>query len=150
VLVISGVTTCVCWLVADIPPQIGGRELSLEVELRLPVGQTNSPAAASGETSLALGSVVRHVQRASQRGEMDITKARFEGGRWIIPGAVDLFTMRGLRSVDFVIGGESCGFIIPLPARPSKKFEQWSDWFPEPPPHKAAWPDTKPSCRFRV
>ncbi len=150
VLAISGITTCVCWLLADIPPKIDGQELSLEAELRLPVGQTNSPANASGETSLALGSVVRHVQRKSERGKLDIAQARLEGGRWIIPGAVYLFTMRGLRSVDFMIGGESCGFIIPLPARPSTKFEQWSDWFPDPPPGKPPWPETKPSCRFRV
>jgi hypothetical protein len=150
VLAISSIATCVCWLLADIPPKIDGQELSLEIELRLPVGQTNLPAMDSGETYLEVGSVVRHVQRKSKRGELDIAKARLEEGRWVIPGAVHLFTMRGLRSADFMIGGESCGFIIPLPARPGKKFEQWSNWFPDPPPNRAPWPDTKPSCRFRV
>jgi hypothetical protein len=66
VLVISGITISFCWLLADIPPKIDGQELSLEAELRLPVGQTNSPATTSGETSLTLGSVVRHVQRKSK------------------------------------------------------------------------------------
>jgi len=42
------------------------------------------------------------------------------------------------------------GFLITLPARPGKKYEQWSDWFPDPPPGRPQWPDTEPSCRYRV
>jgi hypothetical protein len=148
---ITGVATVLCWSLADIPPRIDGRLLMVEVELRLPVGVTNLPAADTNRTHVTLGSVVRHVQRKSRQGKLKVAEARLENDRWIVPGEVLLFTMRGHRMINFVMGGQSKGgFIIPLPARPGKKFEQWSKWFPDRRPGMTPWPDTKPSCRFRV
>jgi hypothetical protein len=91
------------------------------------------------------------VQRKSRDGKLKFAEARLENGRWVIPAEVLLFTMRGHRSIDFAMGDRSFGgFLIPLPARPGKKFQQWSDWFPNPPPGRPPWPDTEPSCRFRL
>ena len=148
---ITGIATVLSWSLADIPPRIDGRRLMLQVELRLPVGFTNSPATQTGESRFTLGSVVRHVQRKSRDGKLKLAESHLENGRWVAPGEVLLFTMRGQRSIDFVIGGKSLGgFLIPLPARPGKKFEQWSNWFPNPPPGQPSWPESEPSCRFRL
>jgi hypothetical protein len=151
VLGLAGLATLLSWTLADIPPKIDGQELDLLVEIRLPVGVTNSPVAGTGESHLTLASSVRHTQRKSQRGVLKVAEARFEGGRWIVPGEVYLFTMRGQRSLDLMLNGESLtGFIVPLPARPGREYEQWSDWGPRPPAPNPPWPDTKISYRFRV
>lgn len=77
--------------------------------------------------------------------------ARFDEGRWIVPGEVPLFTMRGKRALDFKVNGEEVtGFLVPLPARPGRQFLEWSDWGPRPPAPNPPWPDTKPSYRFRL
>jgi hypothetical protein len=104
-----------------------------------------------GKASLTIGSVVNHRQRASWDGELRVKDARLENGRWIVPGSVYLFTVRGMRSIDARTGGKSIGgFIVPLPGRPGRKFEEWSQWEPRPPAGRPAWPDTNPSYRFRV
>lgn len=148
---IAATAIWLCWALADIPPEIEGCPLRLEVELRLPVDVTDSPAKGVGESSLTLSSVMNHRARKSQVGELKPARARLENGRWIVPGAVELFTMRGKRSIGFKLNGkEIMGYLVPLPARPGKKFLEWSDWGPRPPAPQPAWPDTKPSYRFRV
>lgn len=72
------VTTGLCWVRADIPPQIDGRPLRIEVELRLPVGVTNSPVVGSGDSKLELTSLAHQTGRASETGELRVKEARFE------------------------------------------------------------------------
>jgi hypothetical protein len=151
ILALAAIATAIAWSLADIPPTIDGKELLLDVEIKLPVDVTQSPAQGQGESSLALGSVVNHVQRASERGELRVADARLDTGRWVVPGSVHVFTMRGLRSLDIQLNGEpSFGFIIALPARPGREFTDWSEWGPRPPAPNPPWPDTKPCYRFRV
>jgi hypothetical protein len=148
---LAALITALCWSLADIPPEIDGRPLTLEVELRLPTGTTNPPTKGTGESSMALYSLVNHTGRKHESGSLRPQDARLENGRWIVPGEVALFTMRGKRSLDFKLNGETVmGFLVPLPARPGRKFLEWSDWLPRPPAPHPAWPDTKPSYRFRV
>ncbi len=148
---IAGIAALISWQLADIPPKIDGQYLDLAIEIRLPVGETNSPAAATGDSHLRLGSLVNHTQRKSEMGELKIAESRFEAGRWVVPGSVHLFTMRGKRTFDANLGGKQvAGFMVPLPARPGTKFEQWSDWLPRPRPGNPPWPDTKSSYRFRL
>ncbi len=148
---IAAIGALICWMRADIPPKIDGLELDLEVEFRLPASETNSPASAGGAWVLRFGSVINHVQRKSQDGELKLANARYEQGRWIIPSSVFLFTGRGLRSISLDRDGKSvAGFIVPPPAKPGKKFEQWSDWGPRGISKDQPWPDSKPSYRFRV
>jgi hypothetical protein len=160
VLVVAGVVALLAWLFADIPPEIDGNELTLEVEFRLPIDQVppKPPEAASPENrderprhSFTLGSVINHVQRASRTGEVDLAHARFEDGHWIVPASVPLFTTRGLRSIDLELDGRHIdGFLVPLPGRPGREHLAWSEWGPRPPPPAEPWPDSKPSFRFRV
>src|SRR5262249_13408917 len=58
VLLLGGVAAMISWLLADIPPRIDGRDLTLEVEIKLPAGESNRPVDPDGKASLMLGSVV--------------------------------------------------------------------------------------------
>jgi hypothetical protein len=150
-LALAALITSICWAFADIPPAIDGHELMLEVEIKLPVGVTNSPALGVGESHLNLGSLSGHTQRKAHDGMLNPAAARLEDGRWIVPGEVLVFTMRGKRALDIELNGEQIqGFMVPLPARPGKRFEEWSQWGPRPPAGMPPWPDSKPSYRFRV
>src|SRR5262245_16207334 len=93
VLAIAALSAGIAWSLADVPPTIDGKELLLDVEIKLPVDVTQSPAQGQGESSLALGSVVNHTQRASERGELRPADARLDAGRWVVPGSVHIFTM---------------------------------------------------------
>lgn len=151
VVVIGGVSILIAWLLADIPPRIAGVLLDLDVEIKLPVGETVPSVSDTDKPSLTLGSIVNHVQRKSGRGTLKVDEARLEDGRWIVPGSVMVFTTRGLRMIDARIGQKSIGaFMVPLPARPGTEFEQWSPWTPRPRAGDPPWPDSKASYRFRI
>jgi hypothetical protein len=123
----------------------------LDVEIKLPVDVKPSPATGKGESFLTLASSVNHTQRTSERGELRPADARLDAGRWVVPGSVHIFTMRGQRSLGIQLNGEAVlGFLVPLPARPGKEFADWSDWWPRPPAPNPPWPDSKPCFRFRV
>src|SRR5437899_3244113 len=58
VLIVAGIAAGIAWILADVPPKLAGQYLELEVEIKLPLGETNSPAALSGKPEFTLGSVV--------------------------------------------------------------------------------------------
>ncbi len=149
----AGIAALISWMLADIPPKMDGQGLDLAVEIRLPIGETIFPGSVAGDSHLTLGSVnpLTHVQRRSKGGTLLVSDAKLVNGRWIIPGSVDIFTTRGKRSIEVVLGGKSCaGFIVPLPGRPGRKHEQWSEWLPRGRPDGRPWPETEYSFRFRV
>jgi len=137
-------------LQADVPPTLNGQELLLAVEIRWPEGQTPPALDASGEWSLRLGSSVRRTMRASVSGPLWREDARLEDGRWVVPGAVELFTSRGDRVLDVLPEHTlTNGFLVPLPARPDAEFLEWSDWLPHARDDEPALPDGF-RYRFRV
>lgn len=153
VLLISGGTALLCRLLADVPPTIDGQELTLEVEFRFPAStNTATPPTAEGEWTFQLSSIAGYTQRTSDTGKVATDKARLENGRWIVPTEVLLFTERGKRSVTLYRKEtkDVFGFLIPLPRRPGKAFETWSEWFPRQQHDGQPWPEDKMSCRFRV
>ncbi len=76
--------------------------------------------------------------------------ARQEEGRWIVPGALPIFTRRGERLLDFGAADKSIvGFIVPLPRYPGEAQRQWSGWLPAPPAGEPALPDQF-TYRFKV
>jgi hypothetical protein len=143
------------WAYADIPPTIDGQRLRLDVELMLPA---DSPAPETGPSkseqpmnTLRIYSTERGTVRASREGTLDVANARLEQGRWIIPGNIELFTQRGTLSIHFQIGGQDLvGFLLPLPARPTRTAFEWTPWSPRPKPPAPPWPDSQPSYRVRV
>lgn len=150
VLGLAAIALGLCRVGADLPPTMDGLPLTLEVEIKLPVG-ADSPVGMVEGSSLELHSVVNAVARKSENGSLSPEQARLEDGRWIVPGSVSLFTKRGKRSIAYSLGGEEAvGFLIPIPGRPGRSFLEWSEWGPRPPASYPAWPDTKASYRFRV
>lgn len=136
-------------LLADVPPRLDGEELLLAVELRWPEGRSLEPAPA-GQWWLSLGSSSGGTRRASREGPLWREDARLEDGRWIVPGAVEVFTSRGQRVLQVEPDGIlDHGFQVPLPARPGRRQLEWSEWLPRPRPGDAPLPDGF-RYRFRV
>lgn len=119
-------------LKADVPPTIDDEALMLMVEVRWPASQTESPAVTSGVSYLELGSAISRVQRASQQGALWKEDAHLVDGRWVVEGAVFLFTERGDRVITMALNDSvRSGLVIPLPKRPGKSELEWSDWGPK-------------------
>lgn len=147
VLGIAGLLALRFYLGADFPPTIGGERLMLEFEIQLPVGH----ARPSGEMQFGIRTSAKRTRFAAEAGEMKWSEARLENDRWILPAEVSLFTSRGHLTMNATVGGADIGeFAVPLPRRPGKADEQWSGWFPQPPPGEPPWPESKSSFRFRV
>lgn len=152
VLLLAGVWALLARLLADVPPEIDGRDLVLEVEFRFPAGEGDAPPTAAGEWEGTLTSISGGAYRNREYGEVLGEQARLEGGRWIVPVRFPLFTERGGRAVAFGPKGapETMGFLLPIPARPGSELLEWSVWLPRQQPNGEPWPESKPSCRFRL
>lgn len=143
-------------LQADVPPMLDGQELLLAVEIRWPEGRPPAGASASpdgpsaSEWSIVLSSSSGRTIRASRSGPLWREDARLEDGRWVVPGAVELFTSRGDRILDVQPDGLiENGFIVPLPGRPGQEHRAWSDWLPHARDGEPPLPDGF-RYRFRV
>lgn len=153
VLMVAGLSATLCRLLADVPPKIDGRELTLEVEFRFPnTNTTNQPPTATGEWQYVLASLAGQTCRKRTDGRILTEAARFENGHWIVPTESRLFTERGQRSVSVVPkdAKDSMGFLLPLPRRPGIQFLEWSEWIPRQQVDGQPWPADRMSCRFRV
>lgn len=118
-------------LVADVPPTLDDEELLLAVEIRWPQGRDLAPQDDNREWFVRLGSLSGRTMRAHEPGPLWREDARQEDGRWIVPGAVEIFTSRGERVIDVLpedLLGK--GFIVPLPGHPGGKHLEWSEWLP--------------------
>jgi hypothetical protein len=134
---------------ADVPPRLGGRTLLLAVEVRWPEGRT-PPEDEAGEWRVRLSAARGGAVRASRTGPLWREDARQEDGRWVVPGAVEIFTGRGQRLLA-VEPAEllELGFILPLPGRPGRAHREWSEWLPRGRAGGAPLPDGF-RYRFRV
>ena len=145
IVVIAGIFALLARVFADVPPEIDGRDLSLEVEFRFPETPPAEEApTASGEWDFRLASLAGNTQRTFRLGKVHSENARIEEGRWIVPAEVPVFTSRGKRVVLLQRDSEAPnGFLVPLPSRPGRRSLEWSDWLP-------AGVADKLSFRFRV
>lgn len=126
IAVIGGISR----LMADVPPTLGGEKVAIAVEFRWPKGQA-LPAADSTEWFLRLHSATGGTLRTSRTGPLWREDARLEGGQWIVPGAVSLFTERGDRIIDVVPDSIlKNGFKVPIGRSPKRSQLEWSDWLP--------------------
>lgn len=126
ILVIGGAAR----LLADVGPTVGGKSLLLNIELRWPAGAELPPDTSNG-WFLRLGSASGGVMRTSEVGPLWREDARLEDGRWIVPGAVNLFTSRGRRLIMVEPAGVvPTGFDVPVPAWPGRGTFEWSAWLP--------------------
>ena len=87
---------------------------------------------------------------SSEQGALWIDDLRREDGRWIVPGAVAIFTSRGQKVVDVGIGDKLLGgFLIPLAGLPSRDDLEWTTWYPQAREGDAPLPDQF-TYRYRV
>jgi len=139
-----GVIGGISRFMADVPPTLDGETVALAVEFRWPVGQP-LPEADTTEWFLRLRSATGGTIGTSRNGPLWREDARQEGGRWIVPGAVALFTERGDRIINVVPDSLlKSGFKVPIGRSPSRSQLEWSEWFPRTP-----GPDGM-TYRFRV
>ena len=137
-------------VLADLPPTLDGETLLLAVEVRWPEGQPLPPTDDTSDARLSLGSVGRfsRVQRAAKVGPLWRADARLEHGRWVVPGAVEIFTDRGIRVLVVEWNARThVGFRLPLGGRPGRGDTRWSAWLPRARPGVAAGGVT---YRYRV
>lgn len=153
ILVIAGLWALLARMFADVPPEIDGRDLVLEVDFRFPnTFRGQQPPTAEGEWEFLLNSLSGQIRRTHKHGKILSETARMEGGQWIVPATVSLFTERGARSVSLAPkdAKESFGFLLPIPSRPGKALLEWSVWLPRQQADGKPWPADKISCRFRL
>lgn len=144
---VLAIVTGAAWLMADIPPTIDGEELYLVTEIRWPASGATVPSELPEVPDLYLGALSAETMRKSETGAFLIDDARFEDGRWIVPGAVPIFTTRGRRLLGLTTGGTSlAAFIVPLPGRPGEPQRQWSEWLPR---AQAGAPDAPNQFSYR-
>lgn len=151
VLLIGGLIAAVARLLADVPPTIDGQRLLLEVELRWPASGAPEPAALKGVGALTLGSsTIGHTRRVSRDGPLWMERASRVDGRWVVPGALEIFTNRGTRVLDMQAGDKRlAGFVLPMKGTPDRHRLEWSEWLPKARPGAAPLPDQF-TYRFRV
>jgi hypothetical protein len=149
ILALAGAVAWIAWGLADIPPTINGHELKLVVEVRVPKGAERPPVLTEKqfvwfETGPRFGPA-----RAREAGNLNTANARFEDGRWIVPGSVHIFTTRDSRTLVVALGDKLAnGFELHFPGHPGPKYKQWSPWLPDAEVPK--WPDSEMSYRFRI
>jgi hypothetical protein len=150
IAVILALAGGVSWLLADIPPEIDGEELYLLTEIRWPAGTELPPAQAADAPYLYLGAMSGDTLRTSQNGPLFLEDARQEDGRWIVPGALPVFTSRGRRLLGLTTREKSiAAFIVPLPGRPGTAEREWSGWLPSP-PSESPEPPNRFTYRYKV
>jgi hypothetical protein len=139
-------------LLADVPPEIDGEALLLVVQIRMPERDTTPPALIPGNGFVRLASIpaFSHAVRASDQGPLWKEDAWQQDGRWVVPGAVSIFTSRGKRMLEVSLDGEhTAGFLVPLPGHPGRKDLEWSEWLPRIPPGSPPLP-IRYSYRFKA
>ena len=131
IVVLAAATGATYRLLADVPPTIRGETLMLLAEVRWPLSQRESPALDTVGHTLVLAALSGRTQRASKDGAFWVDDAHKVDGRWVVPGAVEVFTSRGTRvlRVDPTLPG-AMGVQIPLGARPTDRDSVWSEWMP--------------------
>ena len=152
VLVLALAVIAFCRVFAHIPPKIDGRELTLQLELRVPTGLDQTPQFLLKELYVDFLVMVPWGLATADRVKLDPAKARHEGSRLVIPGSIPVITSRGRRVFTFNAKGKPLWeeLEIPLPPHPGREQLEWSGWWPATTESGQPWPETKLSCRFRV
>ena len=133
VLAANGAVAGAARALAHIPPEIDGEELLLHFELKWPESDRTDPRTLPGLPSAALGAASGGTVGKQEEGVLLVEDARLEEGRWVVPGAVRVFTSRGERILMLAVGENSlAGFLVPLPSHPGPKEREWSVWMPRP------------------
>lgn len=144
VVVLLLVILVLAYFGSDREPELGGRGLIIAWEVRLPAsGVLPGPGDGAGsdasvdpadwtdeELRLQVVSVARgrDKQYGSALSTFDRDAFRLEGGQWVLPARVGLFTSKGELCVNLTLGGRSDGFWPTLTTFPRQTDFAWSAW----------------------
>ena len=147
-----GLAALFCWLGADRPPTMGGRELEVAGEVRLPAGQVPQPLR-DGDIPPYVTITADSGGRHQTGGSLRMADAWLEEGRWIVPGTVALETRDPGKTLGVRLPGQETQFFrLPIPARPDPAVMGWSPWLDEPTFGNLSpvAPDAALAVRYRV
>lgn len=130
VAAVSGVVYLLARLGGDVPPELNGDTLHLQVEMRMAPGWQPSNLARAGQNYCLLTSLGGGNQRRRPRyGTLDFKNATEQDGRWIVPCQVDIHSNRSPLLVGLQLGKKTdLEFVSPLPSQPTAANEQWTAW----------------------
>ena len=150
-IALAAVVSGLCWLGADHPPKIDGKNLTLDFEVKIPA-VISLPAELNDDNVRA--SLYAN-NRDNRYAKIDIHSISKADGSTIVPGSAELMSSSASRSLLISIGDEpgASQFIeLKLPARPGQENENWSGWITA-----TQYADLKPiagpermSVRYRV
>jgi len=128
---LAAIITGISWMQADISPTIGGDTLNVVFEVRWPAGDSTGPGPLAGVGLARLGALSSsHAVRRWGDGAWFFEDARREGDRWIVPGMAPLYTTRGRRLLEVLVGDSTlAAFVLSLPARPGEEDLTWGEWY---------------------
>jgi len=124
---LAAIVSGILYLAADHPPELDGKSLALEFELKLPPTIKLPPQ--PSEQTLHAGLYANG--RDSRYAELDYDKIVSRDGYVFVPGRASLLSQTFNRDLLVVIEGEGGAgqFItLKLRAKPRKEDEAWSDW----------------------
>ena len=126
-IALATVVSGLCWVAADKPPKIGGNNLTLDFELKIP------PAirVPSESTPNNIYASLYASNRDNRSAILDFKSIARPDGYLIIPGTADLVSHSADRELLASMGNETGAsqFIhLNLPAAPRKEDETWSRW----------------------
>jgi hypothetical protein len=128
VIAIAAAVSGLLWLGADKPPEIDGKELVLEFELKIPPA-IQIPAELKDDTIRA--SLYAN-NKDNRHAGIDLKSMTKQDGYVIVSGTAALMSHSANRSLFASIGNEPGGSqfidLKTLPAAPRKENEIWSDW----------------------
>lgn len=129
VAAVSGVVYVLARLGGDVPPEIRGDSLHLQVEMRMAPGWQPSNLARAGRNYCQLAALDGNQRRRPRHGTLDFEKATQQDGRWIVPCQVPIHSTRAPLLVSLHLGNKSnLEFVSPLPSQPTAANEQWAPW----------------------
>ena len=129
VVAISGVVYLLARLGGDVPPELNGDTLHLQVEMRMAPGWQPSHLAQAGRNYCLLTSLAGNQRRRPRYGTLDFKNATLQDGRWIVPCQVDIHSNRSPLLVGVQLGKRTnLEFVSPLPSQPTAANEQWTAW----------------------
>ena len=130
VAAVSGVVYLLARLGGDVPPELNGDRLHLQVEMRMAPGWQPSHLAQAGQNNCLLTSLGGGNQRRRPRyGNIDFKTATQQDGRWIVPCQVPIHSTRAPLLVGLQLGKKTdLEFVSPLPSQPTAANEQWTPW----------------------
>lgn len=137
IVALLAIVLAVTYVRADHVPDVGGRDLVVAWEVRLPVPDENDPFAPKGnpadwpekELRLQLVSVRDRKPIGSREAEFDRAAFHEVDHQWVLPARVPLFTSKGEFCVNLTTGGRDDGFWPRLTAFPSEVDFQWTPWY---------------------